>query len=243
MFAASNPRIGYPQPSPVYTLDTTERFPQGEILAAVDPFWGGAEFRYVKFGGTVPERGLCSILCTYNSTLKRWEYVATAVANTANLGRDLAVAMRGATSGQFGWVMIAGLTPINGTASVAADSALGITAAGQVGANSAGKQVLNARVAAAATTTVALANSIGVSGSYEIRVQTTDGLFIGAYLSGTGVGASAKIAAIDPSNNTITADVVNSAAINGTVTATYNNATIYYNVVQINRPFAQGAIT
>lgn len=243
MFTSVSGIVGHPQPSPIYSLDTTERFGQGEILNAFDPYWGGAEFMYVKFGGTVGERGLVSILTTYNSTTKRWEQVATACANTANLGRSVAVAMRGATSGQFGWVMISGVTPINGTASVAADTAFGITAAGQVGANTAGKQILNARIVAAATTTVALANSTGVSGSYEIRVPTTDGLFIGAYMSGTGVGASAKISAIDPSNNSITVDVANSAAINGTVTATYNNATIFYNVAYINRPFAQGAIT
>jgi hypothetical protein len=46
-----------------------------------------------------------------------------------------------------------------------------------------------------------------------------------------------------PNGPEVTASVANSADIAGTVTLTYNNGTIFYNVVHFNRPFAQGAIT
>jgi hypothetical protein len=41
----------------------------------------------------------------------------------------------------------------------------------------------------------------------------------------------------------IQASVVNSAAIAGNVTQTANDATIFYNIVTMNRAVAQGAIT
>jgi hypothetical protein len=76
-----------------------------------------------------------------------------------------------------------------------------------------------------------------------LQVSGDAGWFIGAYLSGTGVAAGATITDIDPSGTQVTMSAVATAAINGTVTATYNNGTIFYNVVKINNPIAQGAIT
>jgi hypothetical protein len=116
-------------------------------------------------------------------------------------------------------------------------------AAGQLGANSAGKQIVNARVVAPATTTVVKANSVANSGSNRLQVTNSDGWFIGAYLSGTGIAAGTTITDISPDGTQVTLSAATTAAVNGSVTATYNNATIFYNVLHINRPFAQGAIT
>ncbi len=52
-----------------------------------------------------------------------------------------------------------------------------------------------------------------------------------------------RVTDIDPSGTLVTLSVATTAAVNGTVTGTYNNATIFYNVAHLNRPFAQGAIT
>jgi hypothetical protein len=80
--------------------------------------------------------------------------------NTANLGKLVAVCMseqgsvgavNALTVGQFGWFMLSGNTPINGTATVAVGVNVGITAAGQIGAFAAGKQVNNAQSITAAT--------------------------------------------------------------------------------------------
>lgn len=233
--------IGNFQISAQQAVDTTENAPSGLIVDGISDYWGGGSFIYGQYGATVAQYGLCNMLPTLTSG--RLIPVFTHQPNTANLGYACYVAMVGGTVGQFGWFMRAGVVPINGTASVAAGVAVGITAAGQIGANTAGKQLLGAKNALAATTTVAKTNSTGKTGSFEIQVPNADGWFIGGYLSGTGVGASAVITAIDPSGRKVTVSVANSAAINGTVTCTYNNATIFYNVVEIHAPFGQGAIT
>ena len=77
----------------------------------------------------------------------------------------------------------------------------------------------------------------------DLQVPNSDGWFVGAYLSGTGIAAATTVSSIDPSGRFVTLSVVTTAAVSGSVTATYNNATIFYNVAHLNRPFAQGAIT
>lgn len=240
-YAAQDGLIGYPQLTPYNLPDATARMLPGMILTAVDPYWGGGEFIYVKANGAVTQYGLLVITPTIASG--QVVYNATEVPNTANLGRTLAVAMVPASSGQFFWACIGGVVPVKCNASVAADTTFGIAAAGQGGANSAGKQVLNARVAIAATQTVAKTGCTANSGSTALRIPNADGWFVGAYLSGTGIAALTVITDIDPSGTLATLSVATTAAVNGTVTATYNNATIFYNIAHINRPFAQGAIT
>jgi hypothetical protein len=235
--------IGFPAEQPWYTLDTVQKWPLGQVASGVDSFWGGGEWMYVKFTATVRQYGIVNIKGVFNATTNQWEISATEVPNTANLAYALGIAMLAATVGQYGWVQIGGVVPVNCQASVAADTTFGIAAAGQGGANSAGKQILNARIMAAGATTVAKAGATGNAGSTLINVPNSDGWFIGAYLSGTGVGASTIVTGISPDGRQVSVSVANSAAINGTVTATYNNATIFYNVAYINRPFAQGAIT
>jgi hypothetical protein len=233
--------VGYQQANSDFLNDTIENLAPGQIIVGQDPYWGSRELMYVKAGGTIRQFGLCVV--TPSLSGGKMVYTATEAPNTAGLGRSLGVALVGATIGQYLWLCMTGLVPVNCTASVAADTAFGIVAAGQGGAIAAGKQVLNARSILPASTTVAKANATGAAGSLVIQVAESSGWFIGAYLSGTGVGAAAKITSIDPSGRFVTVDVANSAAINGTVTATYNNTVIFYNVALINRPFAQGQIT
>lgn len=225
--------------------DTTQRLlSMGSYIGAYDPYWGGGEFLYVRFGGTVREKGLCVLTPTFDATLRTWLFTATEVGNTANLGQMLGVAVLPATVGTYGWLQVSGLTPVNCSAAVAADAAFGIAAAGQGGANSAGKQVLSARIAGASTiTSVKVATDPGVVAGFTFRVSNTDGWFVGGFVSGTGVGAAAKITAIDTAEQLVTVSVANTAAVTGNITLTYNNAVIFYNVAMLNRPFAQGAIT
>jgi hypothetical protein len=220
--------------------DTTARQQPGLSLSAVDSYWGGAEFIYCRATASIRQFGLVRIVPTLQST--GWRYDATEVGNTANLGDTLAVCCTSATVGQYFWAQITGVVPINCNASVAADTTFGIAAAGQGGANSAGKQVLNARIIAPATTTV-VKTAQGNSGSLQLTVTGNEGWFIGAYLSGTGIAANTVIVDMSPNGNIITLNNATTALVNGSVTATYNNGTVFYNVAHINRPFAQGAIT
>lgn len=235
--------IGYQQVNEMFLIDSVQRFPLGAVVAGADPYWGGGEYMYVNFTGTVRMLGVVTLTPTFNSTTGRWEINAAEAPNTANLGKPVAVSMAAAVSGNFGWVQISGVTPVNCQASVAADTAWGIAAAGQGGANSAGKQILNSRIVAAGATTVAKANSQALSGSNQLFVTNADGWFIGAFLSGTGIAAATTVASIDPSGRTVTLSANTTAAVAGTVTATYNNATIFYNVAMLQRSFLQGAIT
>lgn len=240
-YAVNGGPIGNQQITPFNLPDTVARHLPGTIVNAVDPYWGGGEFMYVKANGTIRTQGLCVVTQTVASG--QVVYNATEVPNTANLGRTLGVAQVSATSGQFFWLLIGGVTPVNCQAAVAADTTFGIAAAGQGGANSAGKQILNSRVVVASTQTVAKASCTANSGSTRLLIPNADGWFIGVYLSGTGIAAGTTVTDIDPSGTIVTLSLATTAAVAGTITATYNNATIFYNVAHINRPFAQGAIT
>lgn len=241
MYKLDSQYAGY---QPIQDLAASAQLPPGLLARAEDPVWGGAEMIYARAGGVIPAFQLCVLTpvilagppYTYTQNM-------TAVPNTANLGRALYVNQGGAMAlGQWGWFMRTGVTPIDCNANVAADTTFGIAAAGQGGANSAGKQVLGGRVVSPSSTTVVKPGT-GISGDNVINVANTDGWFVGGYLSGTGVGAAARITSIDPSGRFVTASVVNSAAVTGNVTLTYNNATIFYNIAAINQPLAQGAIT
>lgn len=225
------------------TVDSTPRVAPGFTIDAVDTWWGAGQFIYARAAGAIRAFGLCVITPVFDSTLSSWRYDVTEVPNTANLGRELCVAQNAMTSGQYGWFMLSGITPIDCNASVAADTTFGIAAAGQGGANSAGKQVLGGRVIAAGATTVVKANCTAPIASTVLQVPNSDGWFVGAFLSGTGIAALTRVTSIDPSGRWVTLSVATSAAVAGSVTATYNNATIFYNVARLNRPIAQGAIT
>lgn len=232
--------IGLSQINSWFVADTEEKTQTGTLVNVVDPYWGGRELIYCYAGGTIAQ--FATVVITPTLASGKMRYVATEVPNTANLGRPVGVALVGASSGQYIWVAVSGLVPAKSGASVAADTAIGITAAGTLGAIASGKQLVNARSILAATTTVAKTNCSGLAASYEIEVPNSDGLFIGAYLSGTGVGSGAVITSISPNGRKIAVSVANSALISGTVTATYNNSTVFYNVVHLNRPFAQGQV-
>lgn len=225
----------------------------GFIAVAEDPIWGPGEFFFGRANGNIRPYGLCSMLEVWDATNKVFTYNFTECAATTLLGRSLFVfqgnvgGVAGATvaigAGQYGWFMSTGRTPVNSTATIGADVTSG-HGAGQLIANSAGVQVVNARVITPATqTVVSLASGYGAVGDTQIGVSNTAGFFVGGYISGTGVGALAICTGVDPISKLITVSVVNSAQVTGNVTITYNNATIFYNVLSMNRAFAQGAIT
>lgn len=232
--------IGFPAAGNWFIPDTTQRLPLGAVLNVIDPYWGGMELMYVSFA--------TSTAYTVGEPVV-WDntWSATGVPNTANLGQPVGFVLNAVASNasaQYGWIVISGRFVGLSGASVAANAAIGITAAGALGANSAGKQILNAKVQAAATTTVAKANANTQNGSKIIKVSNTDGWFVGLPVSGTGIAASSTITAIDPDNRTVTLNNAATATGSVTVTGTYNDGSSnYWNVLYFDRPFAQGAIT
>ncbi len=221
--------------------------PVGTIAAFNDPYWGGLEcIRLSIPTSTAVQVGQLSTITS--------SFGFVSVPNTANLGQSVAFSVNNVPSNasftQYAWFVIGGRYPVYAGASVAADTAFGITAAGQTGAIANGKQILNARVQLAATTTVVKANTVTASGSSILKVSNSDGWFVGVALSGTGIPASTSVGAIDPTGTLVSmvqtgTTTAQNATASGSVsvTGTYNDGTKFWNVVTFDRPFAQGQVT
>jgi hypothetical protein len=236
--ASITPLVGMQATGNFDLNSTTQNHPLGTVVDVVDGYFGGQRLKYVSFPAS-------TALVVGTPVVWSSAFSATAVPNTANLGQSVGftkVAVASNTAVQYGWIIISGKCPIASGASVAADAQIGITAAGRLGAVANGKEILGAKVQVAATTTVVKTASLA-KGSYIIKVSDSGGWFVGMPLTGTGVGASAKITVIDPNNKTVTVDVVSTATSSASVTGTYNDSTIYWNVVDVNAPFAQGQTT
>lgn len=237
--ATMYPLIGSQPVGNFFTPDTTQRHVLGAPLEFADPYWGGGTAVYLAIPTSVAFKV---------GEVVYWDNGNNAIdiPNTANLGFPVALAMNSsasnASSVQYGWFLISGQGPALSGASVAAAAAIGITAAGKLGANSAGKEILNARVSLAATTTVVKANTQTVNGSPIIRPSNTDGWFVGMAVTGTGIPASTTVTAIGPARDvTMSANATATGSVS--VTGTYNDGSNFWNVLAINSPFAQGAIT
>lgn len=241
--------IGYPSVENVVAVPASPPFglpiSAGSLYTAEDPVWGPGEVVFARAGGTIPLANLTVLTTVWDATNKVFTYNMVVAPNTANTGRPCYIYLGNTqiTVGQYGWFLATGRYPVSSNATVAADVAVGVVAAGQIGAFAAGKEVNNARVATPATNTVTATAAGGSTGGNQIFLTSTQGFFPGVYVSGTGVGAAAICSFVDPLGRYILVTVVNTAAPSGTITATYNNATIFYNVLEVNRSFMQGQIT
>jgi hypothetical protein len=220
-----------------FVPDTVQRHVLGTRVKAVDPFWGLGSFIYVKSNDAL-----------LKGSLTMWDeaYLGVLLPTTAGQGFPFGVAMSPMASGTYGWVQVEGRCVYKTNATVAADTAIAVAAAGIAGTLAAGKQLLNTRNRVSATGTKTFSAQT-FNGSNKIFVSAGyDGAFLGMALSGTGVGVSAVVAALDPDGKTIyagtaigTASGANSTASgNITLTGTYTG----YGSAQINNPFAQGQI-
>lgn len=220
-----------------FVPDSTQRHGLGLAVSGWDPYWGYADFVYAKFGGTVAAKNLCRMDNTFSMT---------ATPNTANLGQQCYIAVQSGVTGNFGWFQRSGLAPIATTATVAANVAIGLTGAGTVGANTAGKQILSCTNVLGATATVV--KNINILNGSGIGICAVDysGFFVGIALSGTGIPASTVVAALGSDGRTVyfgsvigTFDKTATATSLASVTGTYTG----YGVALIDYPFVQGAIT
>lgn len=219
-----------------FTPDTTRRFRLGQVMRALDNQgdFGSAEFIYVEAAGTIAAHNLVTLV---------EDFVASANPATANTGAPVFVSLFGMTIGQFGWIQKSGPAVVKTATTIAAGVAIGIstTVAGSADTNSAGRQILGAKVwkASAATETTSATTSLNPADIKKILVQDASKFFVGMALSGTGIGASAVVVSIDVANNVIMTDVDSTAAGTITLTGTYTG----YLKVYLDSPFIQGAIT
>lgn len=222
-----------------FVPDTTQRHGLGEVVQAFDPYWGYGEFVYGKAAAALNFGNLCVPQATFGTFDK--------TPNTANLGQPVFFATNEFAINTYGWFQKAGIVVAKSTATVAAAAAVGLTGAGTIGANSAGKQILGYVQLASQTATKAIANVQTVNGSSVLRCPGGyAGFFLGAALSGTGIPAATVVAKLDPDGMTVymgsaigTVDKTATATGAVTVTATYTG----YSIGQVESAFTQGAIT
>lgn len=232
-YAAIDSIVGLYQINFVYDVDTTARFRTGMMVSAIDNYWGSGEFIYGKATATIPMGSLCNQNYVLTSGALELQMTAQAT-GVANGGNPLAVACADMTVGQFGWFCISGMVPVASTSSIANGVRVGLSqvTAGRANTFAATFGVLNAISILPSATTVVKAGCKGVAGDFTIQIPNGEGWFKGCVLTGTGVGASALVDQISPDQKTCTVTVANSAAVTGSVTATYTG----FNVMLINRP-------
>lgn len=218
-----------------FAPDTTQRHRLGLKITATDNFWGEGEFIYVKSNDAILKGSLVAWDEAYNGTL---------LPSTAGQGFSFGVAMAPAASGTYCWLQISGRCVYKTNATVAADTAVAVAAAGIAGTLANGKQLLNTRNRVAATGTLTVTAGT-VNGSGTLTTGGYDGFFLGMALSGTGIPASTVVAKLDPDGRTIymgsaigTLDKTATATGSVTVTGTYTG----FGGAIINYPFAQGQI-
>lgn len=222
-----------------FTPDTVQRAVLNLYVDAVDPFWGYGEFVYGKAAAALSKGNVV----VQQTTLGTYDKVP----NTANLGQNLLVAMNAMAINTFGWFIKSGLAVYATNATVAANAAIGIAAAGVLGTNAAGKQVLGVTNLKSATATQAFTNVQTTNGSAALLTNGYDGAFLGMALSGTGIPASTLVTKLDPDGRTIyTGSAIGTVGDkNSTATGTITLTGTYtgFGLGIIDAPFAQGAIT
>jgi hypothetical protein len=237
MFASISPTLGTQPFNDWFAPDTVQRQPLGMSVTAADPFWGHGEFIYIKSNDAILKG---SLVC--------WDeaYLGTLAPSTTLTGFPFGVAMAPLPSGQFGWLQISGRAVYKTNATVAADTAMAIAAAGIAGATAVSKQLVNFRNRISATGTVTVSVATVNNTSVLLAQKGYDGFFLGMALSGTGIPGSTVVAALDPDGRRIymgsvigTIDKVATANGQITLTGTYTG----FGSGIINRPFLQGAIT
>ena len=217
--------------------DTTQQHPLGLCVYEHDDFFGSRELIYVKSAAAMVY-GTPVTLAYTTATNGTAVVTATAMATSiANGTPVVATATKFTAADQFGWAVRAGFAPVASDSALAADAAVFAHAAGRIGATGVGKQLLGINVNQAATKTV-VKTATTEKGSYIIRLPnglSADGWFVGMPLTGTGIGSSAKITAIN-TDRTVTVDVVSTATGTVSVTGTYNDSTIYWSVCHLSYP-------
>lgn len=194
MFAAISGFAGTQPFNDWFAPDTVQRQVLGTTVDAVDNFWGQGRFVYIKSADAILKGSLVMWDESFNGAL---------LPSTAGQGFPFGVAMAPMASGTYGWVQIAGRAVYKTNATVAADTAIAVAAAGIAGTLANGKQLLGVRnrIAATGTKTFTATTQNGTNVLYVANGY--DGAFLGMALSGTGIPASTVVAGLDPDGKRI----------------------------------------
>jgi len=237
MFAPVTPYAGVQPFNDWFAPDTIQRHTLGLTLNAVDPYWGAGKFMYVKSTDAILKGSLVAWDESYNGVL---------LPSAVTQGFPFGVAMAPMASGTYGWIQLEGRAVYKTNATVAADGVVAVAAAGILGATATGKQLLGIRNRVSATGTKTVTGTTK-NGSYVIKTDGYDGLFLGMALSGTGIPASTVVAKLASDGKTIfmgsavgtVGDKLATADGTVTVTGTYTG----YGSGMINNPTCHQIVT
>ena len=237
MFSAISGFAGSQPFNDWFAPDTTARHVLGTQVTAVDPFWGAGKFMYVKSTDAILKGSLVVWDESYNGGL---------LPSAVTQGVPFGVAMAPMASGTYGWIQLEGRAVYKTNATVAADGVVAVAAAGILGATATGKQLLGIRNRISATGTKTI-TATTATGSYVLKTNGYDGLFLGMALSGTGVPASTFVAKLDSDGQTVymgsaigtVGDKLATAAGTITLTGTYTG----YGSGMINNPTCHQIVT
>lgn len=248
--------VGLQPPVGGIATDNVRRSTAGINVGYVDGYWGGGEMVYARAGGVINAQELVQLAPALNTltnpdgsgSFSSWELTAVQASTTVTPGIPLGVALQTMASGDYGWFIRSGRTPIRSTATPAALGPLWISAtAGRIFfTDTAQKLVAPGRCADTAVRTVVVPTLKGISGQTTVRLANTRGLFVGMAATGTGAGASTVISAIDHGTGIVTMSVANSAAVTGNWTffhsTTSGGSAPWFPVCEIDRPWAEHTV-
>ena len=235
-WATVSPLAGTQPQGDFFVSDTTQREPLGTTITAVDPYWGAGKFIYLKSTDAVLKGSVVIWDESYNAVL---------CPTTAGQGFPVGIAAYPAASGNYFWAQLEGRCVYKTNATVAADTAVAVAAAGIVGTLANGKQILNCRNRVSATGTVVKTGGTVNGTSVLTFSQGYDGYFLGMAITGTGIPASSVVAVMDPDGKRFsigsaigTVDKLATATGSVSITGTYTG----FGSGIINNPIAQGQI-
>jgi hypothetical protein len=242
-------------PADMWTVPTTTlEYPLGTTIFVEDPQWHVRELIYLKAPATAINIGTC---CTWDA-----DWLAVALPVDHYRGLQVGFALTNMAASTFGWFVISGKCFAWSDADLAADATIGVSAAtaGQISASAQGHEIVAAVSAIASSATGTYTVLTGPLGSYEaIIVHNTDHetyplwLFPGCPVtfSASTINAAATIVGLHDVarignyvGHRVTLSHPSTAVATPHVTETmtwlWNDATNFYNVVQIDRPYLQG---
>ncbi len=236
MFVTTHSVAGMQPINDWFSPDTTQRHPLGFVVDAFSPAFGQGRFIYIQSNDAI-----------LKGSLVAWDkdHKGVLLPSTAGQGFPFGVAIAPMASGTFGWIQVGGQAVYKTNATVAADTAVAVAAAGIVGTLANGKQLCGVRNVVAATGTITV-TATTKNNSHILRTNGYGKFTLGLALSGTGIPASTVVAKLDEDGRTIymgsaigtVGDKLATADGSITLTGTYTG----FGVGILQSPFAQGQV-
>jgi hypothetical protein len=244
------------QVGPYNTDYDTQQWKTGLIIPFLDEYWGGGELLYAQAWATLAPWELCYYLgvnefftSDLGGTSQRFTVRSGQIqpANQGN-GIPLALAMQNMTLNQYGWFLL--------TANTAPVTALGVltlggamysssSTAGRITTGSSAlRHIIRSRCVADGSGANSALATRGIPGTRQVSVRNRNHLFVGQFVSGTGIPGGTTITGFGQDLMTVYLSNALTADPSGTsLSFPLNNGSLFYPFVQLNRSTLRGPAT